>query len=418
MPVISYKCPACGGEVTYNPKTKNFDCPFCSSSYSETEIKNIWKQNEETDLSKNSNEVYTNEDYSEHIKVYTCSSCGAEIVADDTTSATSCCYCHNPVILSGRVSGQYKPDKMLVFEKDRESAKEIFQNWTKKRWFVPKDFKKSVANITGIYVPYWLADCDTDSNMNAVGKVIRSYHRGNYQITETKEYSVERAANLSFIDVPADGSKKIDDDLLCAIEPYNYSEFKPFSMSYLSGFISNRFDDTKEDVTPRLKERVNQGSYDYLRGTISGYSSVSVSHSNCNIKSMNFEYALLPVWFLNHKYGGKDYEMVINGQTGKLAGTPPLSYKRLTVGSFILMALVFIIFLLSGLGTDTLNSSYIGLSVALSFIAAVIFFFVSKSKYKFKKQVSATNYLINPKLATSKDTFLRTYTTRTKIDKK
>ena len=42
--------------------------------------------------------------------LYTCPSCGAEIVTDSTTAATFCYYCHNPVVLSGRVSGEFLPD--------------------------------------------------------------------------------------------------------------------------------------------------------------------------------------------------------------------------------------------------------------------------------------------------------------------
>ncbi len=37
--------------------------------------------------------------------VYICPSCGAEVVTDATTAATFCYYCHNPVVLSEKLTG-------------------------------------------------------------------------------------------------------------------------------------------------------------------------------------------------------------------------------------------------------------------------------------------------------------------------
>jgi DNA-directed RNA polymerase subunit RPC12/RpoP len=415
MPVISYKCPACGGEVTYNPRTRGFDCPYCNSCYPESEINNIWRTNEATDLTQNLNAAYNLdelerlEEFNQHTNLYTCSSCGAEIIADDATSATACVYCHNPVILSGRLSGNYKPDKLIPFSVDKKGAEIIFTQWTKKLWFIPKDFKNSVADINGIYVPYWLADCDTSSYMGAVGKNVRSWREGSYMITETKEYEVERRGNLHFLDIPADGANQIEDDLLGAIEPYNYNGFRPFSMSYLSGFVSNKFDADKDSVMPRIRKRVDDASEKYMRSTISGYSSVSVVSSTCSVLKTVFEYALLPVWFLNHKYKDVNYQLVINGQTGKIAGTPPLSHKKLLLVSWLLGVLVFFV---GSVIFDPFLSFFAGI------ITTALFFILTERKYRFKKQTSALDYLRGADLSLRRDVFLKVYRSRSRIDNK
>ncbi|MDR0918654.1 MAG: hypothetical protein LBM93_05320 [Oscillospiraceae bacterium] len=421
MAVITYKCPSCGGEVTYNPPEKGFDCEYCDSFFYEKDIENYWKHNEETDLSKDVNAAYSVneleelEKYNSQINLYTCSGCGAEITADDTTSATSCCYCHCPVILTGRLAGKYKPDKMIAFNYDKNQAVEIFNNWIKKRWFVPKDFKTSSGDITGIYVPYWLADCNTESSMNALGLKTRSWRKGNYLVTETKEYDVEREAKLYFEDVPIDAAQKIDNELLGAIEPYNYSEFKPFSMAYLSGFLSNKFDITQQDVMKDITKRVEDSSKEYLRSTMRDYSSVKISAAICDIKKSNFEYALLPVWFLNYKYNDKDYEIVVNGQTGKLAGTPPLSIKRLLTGALLLIVGMSIFGSIAGT-ILSLGQGVGGGGFFFGFIAAMVMIVNSKFSYKFKKQISGTNYLKNSDLTLEKDIHLRTYQTREKVN--
>ena len=56
------------------------------------------------------------------MELFLCPSCGAEIVTDATTAATYCYYCHNPVVLSGRLSGEFLPNKVLPFAIEKEEA--------------------------------------------------------------------------------------------------------------------------------------------------------------------------------------------------------------------------------------------------------------------------------------------------------
>ena len=50
---------------------------------------------------------------------------------------------------------------------------------------------------------------------------------------------------------------------------------------------------------------------------------------NYNIHGTDWQYMMLPVWFMTYKYKGDMYEFAINGQTGKIAGTPPLARRKL-----------------------------------------------------------------------------------------
>lgn len=95
---------------------------------------------------------------------YICNSCGAELIADNTTSATFCIYCKSPAVIKSRFSGRFRPRNVIPFRLTKEQAKEIYQKWIKKRIFAPKEFKlkEEVDKITGIYAPFWLFDCKAD----------------------------------------------------------------------------------------------------------------------------------------------------------------------------------------------------------------------------------------------------------------
>ena len=65
----------------------------------------------------------------EHLVAYHCDNCGAEVVTDDTTAATFCYYCHNPVLITERLSGVFRPQKVIPFTIDKDSEIKRFQEY-------------------------------------------------------------------------------------------------------------------------------------------------------------------------------------------------------------------------------------------------------------------------------------------------
>ncbi|MDD6278990.1 MAG: hypothetical protein PUA81_04275 [Oscillospiraceae bacterium] len=343
-----YKCPNCGAELTFKPETQDFGCDYCDSHFSEAEIKVICEHAENS--IPDADEVKHREEFENHTNIYRCASCGAEIIADDQQTATFCYYCHEPVILAGRLSGEYKPSKVIGFRLTRENAIDKFKNWCSKRWFLPRDFnsEKQLEKMTGLYVPFWVADCDMTANYEAIGKKVRSWSSGSYRYTETKEYRIYRNANIFTDGIPADGESKIDDLLMESIEPFDYKAAKDFSMSYLSGFYADKYDVDKAAVFPRIRNRATEAAKGIIRGSVAGYSSVSPLSERYNIMQTKWQYMILPVWFMTYKYKGEVYSFAVNGQTGKLAGTPPLDKKKLALACAGIAAGVTILGMLIG----------------------------------------------------------------------
>ena len=344
---VAYKCPNCSADLKFSPSTQKLDCEYCLSSFTIEEVKRLCAH---TENSIPPEEVQVKDDFENHTNLYRCNSCGAEIMADDQQTATFCYYCHNPVILSGKMGGAYKPDQVIGFRLTKENAIADFKKWIGKRWFVPKDFKsqEQIEKLTGLYVPFWIADCHVNVDYRAVGKKLRHWVSGNYSYTETKEYRITRQGKMTTRGVPADGETKIEDLLMEAIEPFDYRELKDFSMSYLSGFFADKYDVDKSAVFPRIRIRTNQACSAFVKSTVSGYSSVTPSIEQYNISNTDWRYIMLPVWFMTYKYKNKMYEFAINGQTGKLAGTPPLSKGRLLLFSGAIGAAVMALFTIVG----------------------------------------------------------------------
>lgn len=356
MGIITYKCPNCGGPLGFNAETQSWKCEFCLSDFNNEEVEKITNQqnqSDETHEDDSAQEEMNEKDseFADKARTYICSSCGAEIVTDETTAATFCYYCHNTAILPGRLSGEYRPAKVIPFKFERDKATEMFIKWCRKKPLLSKNFTSSsqLKLLSGVYIPFWLFDCDVRGRISAEARNIRTWQSGNKRYTETKYYDVYRAGTASFNGVPADGSKKTDDSLVKILEPYDYSLFTDFSMSYLSGYLAEKYDLNQNEVYGGVARRIREYTNTLLRNTIDGYSSVSVKDSSVDIYNSKATYVLLPTWMFTYNYRGKTYVFAMNGQTGKIAGKLPLSKGRMAAWFGIISAITFAITFVGGM---------------------------------------------------------------------
>ena len=112
----------------------------------------------------------------------------------------------------------------------------------KGKFLLPKAFKTEnrIQELKGVYVPFWLYDCEAAADIRCRGTRIRVWRRGDREYTETSHYLVSRSGTIAFDSVPVDGSRKMADDLMESIEPYRYQEGKAFQPAYLAGYLADR----------------------------------------------------------------------------------------------------------------------------------------------------------------------------------
>jgi len=260
------------------------------------------------------------------IAVYVCNSCAGEIVGDETLSATKCPFCGNPVVMRGNFEGDLRPDLVLPFKLDKNAAKAGLERHLQGKRLLPKVFKDQnhIEEIRGIYVPFWLFDADADADIRYKATRVRRWSDRNFHYTETSYYSVHRAGQLSFENIPVDGSSKIPNDLMESIEPFDFASGVDFQTAYLSGFFADKYDVSADDSVARANERVKTSTEQAFAQTVHGFASVFPESSRINLKRGKTRYALCPVWLLNTSWDGKTYTFAMNGQTGKFVGDLPV----------------------------------------------------------------------------------------------
>lgn len=346
MGVNDHKCRECNAELNFDPKSQMWICEYCGSSYDLNALKESEKQNVVKKKTLKKDSSYNG---------YHCPDCGAEIVMDDNTSVTECVYCGNTAIITERLEGEFAPKELIPFKKNKQDAVNAFLSYKKGKWFMPKEFvdKKNIDKISGIYIPFYLYDVDVAARINVEATKRKVWSDSQYRYTKTDFFDVLREGRMSFSNIPADASKKFPDDIMDSIEPYDFKELLEFDPAYISGFLSEKYDLSMNEVSERVENRAKQSAVDTLLNDVTGYSSKTVTGTKekSKIKDSS-KYVLLPVWMLNVKYKEKIYTLAMNGQTGKFIGNVPISWKKVIkiwLGIFaVVTAIVIIINLLNG----------------------------------------------------------------------
>ena len=358
MPSVTFKCPNCGGPLKFDPGEQMFTCEYCLSKFSEQTLTELAKK-EEAKAEAQKDEYKAKEAEAKkneageggfHTVVYSCPSCGAEIVTDDTTAATYCYFCHNPVVLSTRLTDEFKPDLVLPFKIEKEDAKKKFLDWTRGKRFVPRGFftQQNIDNLSGVYYPYWATDFKTDASFNGEGEIITTYSTSTEDVTETAHYAVMRSGNIEFNNLMRSALKKEDHQLGNGIHPYDLTDVKPFSMAYLSGFLAEKRDITKDEIRPEILTEID----DYIEPLLTADAHYTSLHGSVSklIKGESFRYIMLPTWVLTYRdNAGKLWHYAMNGQTGTLCGKLPIDKGRLMGLCGIIAGAAALIGILGGL---------------------------------------------------------------------
>ena len=123
--------------------------------------------------------------------------------------------------------------------------------------------------------------------------------------------------------------KRIENDLMDSIQPYDLSKIVPFDVRYLAGFVADRFDEASSESRKRSDSRMKKtGANVAMQRATKGYGSVSFSSERLAVNMRRARYVLLPVYLLNLSFEGQDYHFAVNGQTGKVEGKLPYSKKE------------------------------------------------------------------------------------------
>lgn len=362
--ITNYQCPACTGPLHFASGSGKLECEYCGSVFDVCEIEALYAEKDaaaaqaqvRAEAQDAAWQMPSGSDWgadAAHMRAYGCPSCGAQLICEETTAATSCPYCGNPAIVPGTFAGALRPDFVIPFKLDHEAAKKALKAHYRKNPFLPKAFSAAnhIEEVKGVYVPFWLFSAQVGAEASYDATNVSSHDEGDYRVTTTMHYNVRRGGTANFENVPADASDKMPDDYMDSIEPFDFSELKPFSAAYLPGYLADRFDVDAAICAQRADRRYKKTMEDLLMQDVTGYTSVRCESAHTQVRSRQARYALLPVWLLTTRWNAKRYLFAMNGQTGKFVGELPSSKGRFWALTGVFTAVISALIGLSGIAS-------------------------------------------------------------------
>jgi len=422
MTTIAYKCPCCSAPLAFSGASGKLECASCGNSYDTDALDAMY-------LTQNSGGVQFDlptgtfdEADAQVMQAYVCKGCGAELITEDTTTATECPYCGSPTIIPDRIEGGIKPELVVPFTVTKEQAQQQFEDYFKGKRLLPNIFRNSrnrISEMRKLYVPYWLFDCDAYANIVYDAEKKETHREGDWEITRTEYYVVRRKGGMAFERIPVDASAKLDNKISESVEPYDLSAAMEFNSALLAGALADHADVNANECEARAVERVENSVLNAMRNTVVGYSSVSERSRSIIAEGGKVMPVLLPIWLITTEKDGHTYTFAINGQTGKLTCDVPADKKK----SFAWGGGVFAgVFGLGALGlylTETLGGGTLLIAAVIAAIAA--FATIGGLMAQLKQAAfrsEASDYVLEGSfnLDVSYDKFLYERTTRRKIE--
>jgi hypothetical protein len=347
LAINKYLCPACGAQAVWTPSKKALICPYCSTE-SAAELQGDGTLVGESDLAEALRALPDEKrGWAAERKTVKCQSCQAISVFDEKRVAQACDFCGSPALMNmDDVQSPIRPGSQLPFQVSESTVRETIRQWYGSHFWARSDVgdKALTDTLHGIYLPYWTFDAHVECPWEAEA----GYHyyttddKGNREQHTRWEYASGHVSQFHD-DLLVPASKGVHAALLAELEPFpTTTALLPYDPGYLTGWVVEQYQidliEAAQNSRSRMTEIVRQECSNQVPGDTQRGLRIAPTFS-----AQTFKHTLLPVWLLTYTYGSKNYQVAVNGATGKIAGEYPLSWVKITIAVILGLILLAIL---------------------------------------------------------------------------
>jgi hypothetical protein len=285
-----------------------------------------------------------------------CASCGANLVVEADRRTGRCPYCDAPSVVD-RPASTDRPDPTfgIGFVVDRHDAHRGLRSYLRGRRWAPGALRTATAErVEGVYVPAYLYTASADSRYRAeIGEdytVTETHKKGVRKVRKT-EYRTLEGSHRCYVDgLVVTASSGLANAELEAIEPYDPAGLRRFTPALVSGWTSEEpsltRDASLELARAEARDQVGRKLHAFMPGDSHRGLQATIS-----LGDEAMDLVLAPVWVCAVRWR-KDrppIRLLVNGQTGTVAGDIPVSWTKVATAVGAGLALVALLILLGAL---------------------------------------------------------------------
>ena len=343
-----FHCPACGGEATWNPSKQKLICPFCGTESPATlEVRDGKTVIVEHDLAQAIRNIPDSARGWQAAKISVqCQSCKAISVFDPGKVGQRCDFCGSASLVPyEEIKDAFRPESLLPLKIDEPSSRDLIRAWYGRQWLAPNRFRVRAITDTvkGIYLPYWTFDAQADATWTAESGRYYYVREGNRNVRKVSWSPAAGQVSHFFDDDLVCASTGVDAKRLRSIEPFPTETLVPYDPGYLSGWTVERYQIDLVAAAERSRAQMDAELREMCAKQIPGdtYRNLVV---NATYTNQTFKHILAPIWLLSYVFGKRSFQVLVNGVTGKVAGSRPWSWIK--VGFVIMLALLVVALLI------------------------------------------------------------------------
>lgn len=336
-------CPSCGSSMEYDSATQMLKCIHCGTTQ---EIEDNFEDIIEHCFMSLVEKVDNN--WSNEPTSVKCENCGGTTNIDASNLSIICPYCDSPIVKDEQYVNGMMPGALIPFKITEDDVIKMYENWIKRKKLAPRDLrkKKKLTHMRGRYVPYFTFDAQTESNYTAQRGdyyyVTVRTKNGTRRVRHTRWTRVSGFYSEFYDDALVNASKLFNAKLVDRIHPFDAKELYVYKPKYVAGYLAETHRIKLGDAFVEAKQIMHD---EIIRGVKRQIGGDVVRNVVCktNYYDISTKHILLPIYVAKYTYKQKEYQFLVNGQTGRIYGKAPISAIKiaLIVLSVIILLIIF-----------------------------------------------------------------------------
>jgi len=287
-----------------------------------------------------------------------CRSCGARLVVAPSQRTARCPYCDTPSVVD-RPATRDRPDPVFAigFAVDRDRTRQLLRRHLEGRRWAPRALRRAAAEkIEGVYVPAYLYSAVASSRFAAeIGEdyTVTEYdarRKSTRRVTKTEFYPLEGAHRCYVEDRLVTASEGLGNAELAAVEPFDLGGLRRFTPAVVSGWTAEEPSLSRDASLELARQEGRLTIMDQLHAFMPGDSHRGLRAAT-SLTDEAMDLVLLPVWVcaVRWRQDRPPVRLLVNGQTGQVAGAVPVSWAKIAAAIAAGLAVVGLSLLLRAL---------------------------------------------------------------------
>ena len=345
---VTYECPHCGAPTRFDVAAGGVACEHCGYQ-APARAEQVGRQAKETEFTLDALQE-SRQGWGVARRQLHCDACGAELEVAENALTATCPFCaSNQVNLRQSPGDHLRPRFLVPFAVQAADCQRQARDWLGRGWYHPKSLASTAAlqPFSGVYLPFWTFSAQVDAGWRAeVGhERSESYYDAASKTRRTRiriDWRWESGkAEAEYRDLLVQGSAHVSRVLLQRIHPFQLNDLVTYSPDYLAGWQAQVYDVPLETAWDEGKVQMREQSKDQCRQSIHS-SHVRNFSMTADFEDEAWRFILLPVYLTAYRFDNRVFQVLVNGQTGAIAGQKPVDWWKiwLAIAALLLPALV------------------------------------------------------------------------------